>query len=126
MQGTEAQELLLEILNYAQKGKSLEFRLITSWAEFKFIRQTFRSTQLVIEVLKDSADNLFKHYCKEVATGSANLTELLAYVELLDIKTFYEKDLDTLKRMLDEYDEYLGQGHFLYSFLGGERETWQR
>ena len=122
MQDTEAQELLLSILNNAEEGKSIQFRFITSWSEFRFYWQNFRSTKLVIRVLRSAAKDLFKTYCEEIVTGSADFTKLLAYLEFQDIIAFYERDLDTLKKMLDEYDEYLGQGHFWYSFLGGERE----
>lgn len=121
MQDTEAQQLLLEILNYAHEGKLIELHLITSWREFRFRQQSARATKVIIRALKESAENLFKTYCKDVSTGPADITKLLAYSELLDIIAFYKKDLDILKRMLDEYDEYLGKGHFWYSFLGGER-----
>ncbi len=126
MQDTEAQEILLQILRRAEEGKSIEFRLITSWTDFINYWRDYRSTKLFIKLLRESVDNLFKHYCKGISSGTADFTELLAYAELLDIKAFYERDLDTLKRMLDEYDDYLGHGHFWYSFLGGERETWER
>ncbi len=121
MQDTEAQQLLLDILTYAEEDRSIEFRLIKSWNEFRFCRQNAGSTKLVIRALRSAAAGLFKTYCKEVSTGSADFTKLLAYSQLQDVIAFYERDLDTLKRMLDEYDEYLGQGHFWYSFLGGER-----
>ena len=120
MQTTDEQ-LLLNILNQAQEGKSIEFHFITSWEEFKFYRQSIISTKLIIKALRTGAKHLFKTYCKEVSTGSADLTKLLAYSQLQDVIAFYEKDLDTLKRMIDDYDEYLGQGHFWHSFLGGER-----
>ena len=121
MHDTEAQQLLLDILTYAEEDRSIEFRLITSWNEFRFYRQNAGSTKLVIRALRSAAAGLFKTYCKEVSTESADFTKLLAYSQLQDVIAFYERDLDTLKRMLDEYDEYLGQGHFWYSFLGGER-----
>jgi hypothetical protein len=123
MQDTDTQELLLEILNTAEEGKSIEFQLITSWAEFKFYWQVKRSTKAVIRTLKDAAKNLFRSYCREIPTGSADLTQLLAYSQLQDVIAFYEKDVGTLQKMLDEYDEYLGT-HFWYSFLGGERDIW--
>ena len=124
MQDTDAQELLLEILKTAEEGKSIEFRLITSWADFMNCRRDFISTRLVVRTLKESANKLFKHYCKTVKTGTADFTELLAYSQLLDIKAFYAQDVETLKKMLNEYDEYLGKGNFWYSFLGGERDIW--
>lgn len=122
MQDTDAQELLLNILNNAEEGKSIQFRFITSWSEFRFYWQNFRSTKLVIRVLRSAAKDLFKTYCEDIAAGSADFTKLLAYTEFQDVIAFYERDLNTLKKMLDEYDEYLGQGHFWYSFLGGERD----
>lgn len=126
MEQAEAQELLLEILTTAEEGKSIEFRLITSWAEFRFFQRSLRSTKLIIGTLKEAADKLFKTYCHEVSTGSADFTQLLAYPQLQEVIAFYERDIDTLQKMLDEYDEYLGKGNFWFSFLGGERETWQR
>lgn len=124
MQDTESQEILLQILKQAEEGKSFKFHLITSWADFIAYWRDYKSTKLVIKVLTEAAEGLFKHYCKEVSSGTADFTELLAYAELLDIKAFYEKDRDTLKQMLDEYDDYLGHGHFWFSFLGGERDIW--
>lgn len=126
MEQTEAQELLLEILTTAEEGKSIQFRLITSWSEFKFYRQNIRSTKLVVSSLKEAADKLFRSYCQAIPTGSADFTQLLAYSQLQEVIAFYEKDIDTLQKMLDEYDEYLGKGNFWFSFLGGERETWER
>jgi hypothetical protein len=122
MQDNEAQQLLLEILSQAEEGKFTEFHLITSWAEFKFYWRSSLSTRLIIRTLEKAANNLFKAYCKKVATGSADVSELLAYSELQEVIAFYTKDLVTIRRMLDEYDEYLGHGHFWYSFLGGERD----
>lgn len=122
MQDTDAQELLLNILNNAEEGKSIQFRFITSWSEFRFYWQNFRSTKLVIRVLRSAAKDLFKTYCEDIVAGSADFTKLLAYTEFQDVIAFYERDLNTLRKMLDEYDEYLGQGHFWYSFLGGERD----
>jgi hypothetical protein len=121
MQSTESQEFLLEILRQAEEGKSIEFRLITSWSEFKFFRKSLLSTKLVVRALNSGAKTLFKDYCKDITTGSADFTQLLAYAQLKDIISFYERDIDTLKKMLDKYDDYLGQGHFWFSFLGGER-----
>lgn len=126
MEQTDAQELLLEILTNAEEGKSIEFRLITSWQEFRFYQQNLRATRVIVGTLKEAADKLFRSYCREIPGGSADFTQLLAYSQLQEVCAFYERDVETLKKMLDEYDEYLGKGNFWFSFLGGERETWQR
>ena len=122
MQDTEAQQLLLNILAHAEEGKFTEFHFITSWLEFRFYFRTHKSTKLIIKTLRSAAKNLFKSYCKDISIGSADFTQLLAYAELQEVIAFYEKDLRIVKRMLDEYDNYLGRGHFWYSFLGGERQ----
>jgi hypothetical protein len=121
MQTTEEQQLLIEILNYAQEGKFIEFRLIRSWNEFIGYWQDSKATKLVIKALRIGAEDLFKSYCEDIVSGSTDVNKLLAFTQLQDVIAFYERDLDTLKRMLDEYDEYLGN-HFWYSFLGGERD----
>lgn len=121
MQDNEAQQLLLEILSHAEEGKFTEFHFITTWKDFIYYWRLSKSNKVIIKALRDAANNVFKEYCKEVVLGTADLTQLLAYSHLQDVIAFYEKDLLVLKRMLDEYDEYLGQGHFWHSFLGGER-----
>lgn len=122
MNDTDAKQLVLDIINQAQEGKSIKFRYISSWSEFILYLRQAQSTKLIIKALKVSAKNLFKDYCKDVIAGISDVNKLLAYTKMLDIIEFYKKDLDTLKQMMDEYDKYLGEGHFWYSFLGGERE----
>ena len=124
MQEFDAQQVLLAIIQQAEEGKSLVFQQIKSWREFKYYYRLRKSTKVVIKVLKASADKVFKGYCKDVTSGISDVTQLLAYNELLDIQDFYEKDLKTLEDMLKEYDDYLGQGNFLYSIFGGERDLW--
>lgn len=123
MQNIEAQQLLLDILKCAEEGKYTDFHLITSWNEFRFYARSARSTKLITKTLKAAANNLFKEYCKDIVTGSTDVNKLLAYTQLQKVLAFYSKDLAIIQRMLDEYDDYLGHGHFWFSFLGGERET---
>jgi hypothetical protein len=120
MQQTESQQLLLAILEQAKK-QNTKFTYITTWNEFMFYRQNFKATKLIIRTLEAATKKLFKNYCKDVITGSADVNKLLATKQFEDIIAYYERELDTLERMLNDYDEYLGQGHFWYSFLGGRR-----
>jgi hypothetical protein len=120
MQDTEAQQLLLDILNQAEE-RPMTFQFITSWREFSFYQQKTYGTKIVIRTLKSAMKKLFKSYCREVSEGTADVNTLFAYIRLRDVIAFYEEELDTLQRMLDDYDNYLGQGNFWYSFLGGER-----
>ena len=122
MNDNEAKQLLSDILIQAQEGQNIGFRFITSWQEFVYCWKLRRSTKLVIKTLTAAANNLFKDYCKDISSGTTDINKLLAHEQLLEVVTFYNKDMSVLKDMLDEYDKYLGQGHFWYSFLGGERE----
>lgn len=123
MQHTEAQQLLVDIIEQANKPNT-PFTFITTWSEFRFYWRNRRATKLIIRTLKAAAANLFKTYCKDITTGSADVTKLLAVKQLEGIIVYYKKELDTLQRMLDDYDDYLGKGNFWYSFLGGERNLW--
>lgn len=124
MQDSTAQQILSALIEQAQEGKSLEFRFIRSWNEFQYSWRLHKTTKLIIKALKDSNNKLLKEYCKDVIAGVSDVNKLLAFKQLQAITAFYEKDLETLKRMIDDYDEYLGNGNFWYSLLGGERDIW--
>ena len=122
MDNTETTQLVLDILEKAQSNNHQPFQFILCWREFAYYRKLTVSTQLIIKTLQDSATGLFKEYCKDVIAGISDVDKLLAYLQLLDIKAFYEQDLKTIQQMLNEYTEYLEKGNFWYSFLGGMRE----
>lgn len=124
MDNTESKQLVSEIINKAQEGKSLEFHLIKYWSEFRYYGRLASANKLIVKTLRSSANKLFKTYCKDVTAGISDVDKLLAYSQLLEIISFYEQELSTIKQMLDEYDEYLGQGHFWHAFLGGQRDIW--
>ena len=110
--------LIYEILNKALEGDALPFKLITCWNEFLYYSRWSRSTKIVIRTLKNAANKLFKEYCKDVIAGISDITKLLAYTQLLDAAAFYENDLVTVQKMLDEYDDYCGNwGNFWQQVL---------
>lgn len=121
MNNTEAQQILEEILAQAEKGQSTEFRFITSWYDFRSCFIQYKSTKLIIKMLKQSSKSLFKTYYIDVINGISDVTKLLAFTQLDDVIAFYQKELSTLDKMLDEYEDYLWHGNFLYAFFGGER-----
>lgn len=122
----DATLLVQEIIKKAQDGKAHPFRPILYWSEFRYYRQFAFSTKVVIKTLRASAERLFKDYCKDVIAGISDFTKLLAYYELLDITAFYENDLITIQRMLEDYKEYLDTtsfGNMFSAFFGGRREV---
>ena len=123
MTDSETTQLILEILNKAREGKAHPFRPILYMSEFRYYKRWVLATKLIIKTLKTSAKKLLKDYCKDVIAGISGVTKLLAYSELLDVIAFYETDLKTVQQMLKDYDAYLDDGHFWYSFFGGRREV---
>lgn len=121
MNDNEIQQILEEILDYAENGEPIEFRLIESLADYRSRLISYKATKLVIKMLKQSSKSLFKTYCKDVTFGISDVTKLIAYSQLADIILFYEQDLKTLYDMLDEYEEYLWRGNLFYSVVGGKR-----
>ena len=120
MNYSESEQLLLAIIEQAQAEPS-KFRFIVSMADYRYCLNLYRSTKLVIKVLNTAAKSLFKEYCRTVTSGISDVTQLVAYTELLDIVAFYENELQTIYNMLDEYEEYLWAGNLLYALMGGER-----
>ena len=82
--------LIQDIINKAVEGKALPFRSILYWGEFKYYCKCVASTKIIIKVLKQSANNLFKEYCKDVIAGISDVNKLLAYSQFLDIISFYK------------------------------------
>ena len=121
MNDTETTQLIQAIINKAQEGKAQPYRTILYWSEFKYYRDLKKATKLVIGTLRISSKRLFKSYCEDVIAGISDVNKILGYTQLLDIIDFYQGELETLEAMLTDYDEYLGEGNFWYSILGGRR-----
>jgi hypothetical protein len=116
----DSEQVLLAIIEQAQAEPS-KFRFIVSFADYRYCLSLYKSTKLVIKVLKVATKNLFKAYCKDVTSGISDFTQLVAYEELGEITDFYENELKTIYNMLDEYEEYLWAGNLIYALTGGER-----
>jgi hypothetical protein len=91
--------------------------------EFAYWLDIIKVNKLIIKTLTESANNLFKKYCKDVVGCIANSQELFAYTELRDIIKFYETELITINSMTAEYKDYLCHGNFIRAFLGEERDV---
>ena len=125
MTDAEINQMTLAIIEHAQEGQPLKLHYIKSWNEFQEYTRLNRSTKAVIKLLNNAANNLFKKYCKNVIAGSSDVIELVAYTQIQEYRDYYIKEAETQRKMLDEYDNYLGNwGNFWHSLLGGERDPW--
>lgn len=124
MTDQETTLLIQDIVNKALEGKERPFRYILYWSEYRYYRGWVTSTKIVIKALKQSANNLFKEYCKDVIVGISDITKLLAYQQLLDIIDFYEAELKTVLAMINDYDEYICNfSNFIRALFGERREV---
>ena len=119
----ETKQFLDDILARAENGDATKFQLINSWGEYLVCNRWRKATKIVLKVLRSSAKQIFKSYCTTVIAGISDATQLIAYAQLVDVIAFYEAELDTFDRMLDEYLKYLWHGNFIYALLGGERDN---
>lgn len=124
LQQTEIQDMLFEIIDYAQTADSYQFNYICTWKDYKFYKGKFRSFKLLVRALSDAAERMFKKYCNSVSFGKEeDPTKLIAFHQMQEIIQFYVTEADTLADMLSEYRAYLNSGHFLNSFLGQHRHS---
>jgi len=117
-----AQQILTALIDRAQQKQFTEFRLISSWHNFKLYYKAIKQTRFVLKLLRTSQKSLFKRYCKSVKNGAADFTAVLAYLQFFDIINFYEEELAIIKILVGEYYDYLMSGNILYALLGGVRD----
>lgn len=113
--------IISKILEQAQERKFIKFHLIDTFEEFLGYCDREYSTKVVIKLLKRTANSILKEYCKTVTSGISDVTQLLAYNQIVDAVNFYKEDLKIVDSMVDEYTKYLCQGNFLHAVLGGSR-----
>lgn len=113
--------IISKILEQAQERKFTEFHLIDNFEEFLWYHDMEYSTKVVIKLLKRTSNNILKEYCKTVTSGISDVTQLLAYTQILDAVNFYKEELNIVTNMVDEYTRYLCHGNFWHAFLGGSR-----
>ena len=123
---SEEQEELYEALtDKALSGGHTKFEFVRNTAEWGVLCKAKSGLKKVIELYELISGNMYKIYCKQVVKGEQDFNLLYAYRQIIECRAFYEEELLIVKDMLNEYDAYLGSGHFMQQFLFGmDRETW--
>ena len=122
MATAELQEMLLKVIEHADTSKLSEFQLITTWAEYRKFKDKRKAFKLLVNGLEKSSNRCFKKYCRCVTAGISDFTTLLAYQRLDATREFYQKEVDTLTDMLDEYETYLFSGNIFWAYIGFRRQ----
>lgn len=104
MPNTETQQMMLTVIEHAQSAKPSEFRLLRNWSDYRYHVGKRRSFKLLVRALRSGSDRLFKSYCSSVRSSEEDLNKLLAYQQMLKVIDFYLHELDTIDRMIIEYE----------------------
>ena len=118
MATVEFQEMIMKVIEHAETAKLSEFQLITTWAEYRKVKDKRKAFKLLVNGLKKSSNRCFKKYCRAVTAGISDFTTLLAYQRLWTTKEFYEKEIETLTDMINEYEAYLFYGNLFWAYIG--------
>lgn len=122
----EAKQMLSKIIEYAVSGEHTNYEQIANWENYKFYKKKYKSTKIVIKVLRRAAKRLFKKHCLLVQQGSSDATSLIAYNQLLRTTDFYKKDLEFISDVIYDYEEYLAKNNrFIWALLGEQRKIYK-
>ena len=114
-----------QLIERALSGENTKFtqlRFAKDYINTRIMRMALRR---VIRLFEQSADKLFKGYCKDVRKHQADVTALLAYKTFLQIIDFYKKDFTIINSELKDYEDWLLDGNFISAFIfGAERELY--
>jgi hypothetical protein len=115
------EDFMSDLIKKANTAKHIQFQFLKSWREYVTTRKIRRAHVLLVASLKQTADKLFKNYCKAIIDNETKVINLLAYSTTLEVLQFYEEELSILEDMLSEYEWYLYYGNWIDFILGMER-----
>jgi hypothetical protein len=122
---TESQELFLQLIEHALNDKHTEFEKLLYFDSYLGARITYRATKKVIDILDESADDLFNKYCKAIRKQQADVNMLIAYKQIQQAILYYKEEQKIIKDMLEDYEDWLREGHFFKAaFCGEMRDIW--
>ena len=104
---TQDQDIVKLLIERAASGEHVPFKFISSMPEYFTTRTSRKAVKTVVKTIQHSHDKLFKQYCKNITTGTADVKDLLICGVLKETIVFYKEEYKILSDMIDEYDEYL-------------------
>ena len=112
-------EKILEQVNLGQHSKWEFIINLTQYFETQILIKTYKK---FIKSFKKINKSLVKKQIKCIkANNYTSLDTSLAIRQFLDAIIFYKKEIDILKDMINEYQEFLLSGHLIESLSGLNR-----
>lgn len=121
----EQEELYEALTEKALSGEHTKFEYVRNITEWGVLRKAKSGLKKVIELYELIKSSMYKTYCKQVLVGEQDFNLIYSLRQIMECKVFYENELLIVQDMLEEYDAYVGSGHFMDQVLfGRNRETW--
>jgi uncharacterized protein YeeX (DUF496 family) len=111
--------ILLDLVKHAD-DKHMNFTKICFWSDYIKWHISTWVIRLIIKDLKIAANKLFNSYCKAIKQNHADINMLLAYKQLHQAVLFYEEELQIIRSMLIDYEDWLADGNFFDAFVWGK------
>lgn len=122
---TDLQEFFLQLIEHALNDEHTKFEKLLYLDAYLGACATYKATKKVIMALGESADELFRKYCKAVSSQQADVNMLIAYKQLQQAIIFYKEEQQIIKDILEDYESWLWDGHFFKAVFCGEmRDIW--
>ena len=121
MQDNETQQFIMSILERANTGIHTNFQYIENFDQYQLCGKQYKYLKVLLKVLHRTEKQILKEYCRTVTLGISDINQLLSYRQLITVIMYYDKEMDTATKMLEDYENYLRAGNFLRALLGETR-----
>lgn len=119
------EKFFTDLVERALKGKQSDFEFLRSWDERKSLRTYELGIEAVVKVFSKLCDETYKIYVSQIKQGVQDLQTLLALKQFRQCRDYYNKELEVIADIVDEYWTYILSGHILDTLFGQYRTTEQ-
>lgn len=111
-------EMLKYIMQKAFTEENSKFTFIVSWQHRKAVKEYLQGMKQLVKTFNLKADMLEREYLEQILTDTQDVNLLTALVQILHCRDYYQREVDVVKDMLDEYRCYIHSGHLINTLLG--------
>lgn len=119
------EKFFTDLVERALKGKQSDFEFLRSWDERKSLRTYELGIEAVVKVFSKLCDETYKIYVSQIKQGVQDLQTLLALKQFRQCRDYYNKELEVIADIVDEYWTYILSGHILDTLFGQYRTVEQ-
>ena len=115
-------EELLELVERAEAKRHLNLQRIESLSDYSDAKLDRKKTLIYARTFKKVSKILLKKYTESLKLNKRDLSLLTDANALDTYSNFFFEEVSMYDNVINEYLNYLKQGHIIDAFLGKERE----